>query len=101
VHSLVLHERNERRNNYRCLPRNQRRQLIAERLASAGRHDHAGVIAAKQALNNPLLQRTKRRVAPIPLKRGYKLRAGHSPSIEAEWRRGAEKSVAVPRSEFW
>ena len=39
----------------RGLFRHQRRQLVAQRLATPGRHDHAGVVACQQAAHNALL----------------------------------------------
>ncbi len=71
---LILHQRDQRRNHHRRSFRNYRRQLIAKRLATARRHHHASIVPGQQALDNTLLQRTKRAVAPVPPQRRQQIR---------------------------
>ncbi len=54
---LVLHQRHERRDHDRQVGPHQRRQLVAERLARAGRHDHEHVAAGDRRLDRLLLAR--------------------------------------------
>src|SRR6185503_11022097 len=70
---LVLHERDERRHDDRGAAHLQRRQLIAERLAGARRHDGERVAPGEHALDHlalprpqaPQLERAPQDVAPL------------------------------------
>ena len=64
---LVLHQGDQRADHQHGAAQNQRRKLVAERLAAAGGHDHGGVVALHQALNDALLHGPERIVAPILL----------------------------------
>ena len=44
---LVLHQRDQRRDNHTGAGPQQRRDLVAQRLAAAGRHEHQGVAAGR------------------------------------------------------
>ncbi len=52
---LVLHQRDEGRDDDARAFSDQRRDLVAERLAAAGRHQHEGVAAADDLLDDLLL----------------------------------------------
>ena len=81
---LVLHQRDERRNHDRGSAQHQRRQLVAEGLASAGGHDHTGIVPRNEALDNLLLERAEGTVSPIALQRGKQVGfRGHGSSIKA------------------
>ena len=54
---LVLHQRDQRRDDQRQLPVDQRRQLVAERLARAGGHDREHVAAGQRRLARLALPR--------------------------------------------
>ncbi len=60
---LVLHERDERRDHDRGALHVQRGQLVAQRLAGAGRHDGERVAASEHALDHFALTRPQ---APQP-----------------------------------
>ena len=49
---LVLHQRNQWGDNHCRAIQHHRRQLIAERLAAAGGHDHHGVFAFEDCLDH-------------------------------------------------
>src|SRR3712207_2067246 len=49
---LILHQRDERRDDDRHAPAHQRRKLKAERLAAARRHDDDRVVAAEDGLDD-------------------------------------------------
>ena len=54
---LVLHQRDQRRDDQRQLPVDQRRQLVAERFARAGGHDREHVAAGQRGLARLALAR--------------------------------------------
>ena len=56
---LVLHQRDQRRDDDRHAVEHQRRQLVAEALAAAGRKDGQRRPAGQQRLHDPLLTRPK------------------------------------------
>ena len=74
---LIFHQRNQRRDHQRqtrfggvlifCRGEMQRRNLITERLAHSGRHDHQRVFALANPLDNLTLTASKFRVVKILL----------------------------------
>ncbi len=52
---LVLHQRDQRRDHHAGAASDQRRDLVAERLAAAGRHQHQCVAATRDMLDDLLL----------------------------------------------
>ena len=85
---LVLHQRNQRR-DHDCGPsQHHRRQLVAQRFAAPGRHDHAAVLTVEQAAHDALLQGAKRSVSPVAPQRIQKIvsrrhfRTRHRSSID-------------------
>ena len=56
---LILHERDQRRDHDDGLAQRDRRQLVAERFAAAGRHDDGRIGAGHQALHDALLHGAK------------------------------------------
>ena len=60
---LVLHQRHERRDDQREIRAHQRGQLVAERLARAGRHHHQHVAPGDRGLDRLALAGTERREA--------------------------------------
>jgi hypothetical protein len=58
---LILHERDERRNDQGQPGQEGRRQLIAERLALPGRHDRHRIAPSQHGANDLLLARPKLR----------------------------------------
>ena len=63
---LVLHQRDERRNDHRQPRLEQRRRLEAERLAAARRHHEQRVAAGEDRVHDLALVRPELRVAPVP-----------------------------------
>jgi len=63
---LILHQCNQRRNNYRSTVKNQRRQLITKRLPSSGRHQYKCIIPGKQISDNRFLISLKCIESEIP-----------------------------------
>ncbi len=57
--SLVLHQRDERRDHQRGTAAGQPRQLIAQRLAGAGRHDQQHIAAAGHVAADRFLMRSE------------------------------------------
>jgi hypothetical protein len=57
---LILHQRHERRHDEREVGAHQRRQLVAERLAGARRHDHQHVAPGDRRLDRLALPRPER-----------------------------------------
>ena len=64
---LVLHERDQRRDDHADAAPHQRRDLVAQRLAAAGRHEHERVAAGDDVLDDLLLAAAERVVAEDPL----------------------------------
>ena len=62
---LVLHERDERRNDEGHAGLDQGRQLEADRLACTGRHDGQAVPAVEKGLDDLMLAGPERRIAKI------------------------------------
>ena len=62
---LILHQRNERRHDDRDVVFQQRRHLIAERFAAAGRHDDETVASGKRRVHRFFLKRAECRIAPV------------------------------------
>ena len=60
---LVLHQRDQRRHHHRAALAHQRRNLIAQRLAAAGRHQHQRVAAGCDMLDDLGLRAAKCGVA--------------------------------------
>ena len=52
---LVFHECYQRRDHDGCALHDERGQLVAQRLATAGRHEHKGIVASKHILDDGLL----------------------------------------------
>jgi len=57
---LVLHQRDQRRDHNADAAPMQRRNLVAQRLASAGGHQHKGIAPFQQAFDDLLLMGTER-----------------------------------------
>ena len=80
---LVVHERDERRDDERGASAGQRRQLVAERLARAGRHDQQHVAALDRGAAHPFLIRPKGAESETLLQQGVEgWRRGHRESIK-------------------
>ena len=60
---LILHQRNERRDDHRQPRPEQGGQLVAEGFAAASRHDGQGIPSGQTALNDLFLQRPELIVA--------------------------------------
>ena len=60
---LIVHQRDQRRNDHRQTFTQQRRHLEAQRLAATGRHQHQRITAAGHALNDRTLTATETVVA--------------------------------------
>ena len=75
---LVLHERDQRRNHHRRLPRNHRWKLVAQRFPASGRHHHASIVRGQQTADHILLLGAKLVVSPIaPQRFGQVWNLGH------------------------
>ena len=64
---LILHQRDQRRDDQRDPVKQKPGHLIANRLSGAGRHDRQRVAPVEDTVNNLLLSRAKPLVAVIPL----------------------------------
>ena len=73
---LVLHQRDQRRDDQRDAFAEQRRQLVAERLARPGGHDREHVAARQGALDRLALPRTEALEAEQPLQLGREIGGG-------------------------
>ena len=60
---LVLHQRDQRRNDDRRAGSQQGRDLVAKRLAATGRHQHEGIAATADAFDHGLLVAAERGIA--------------------------------------
>ena len=56
---LIFHQGNERRHHDGQAVKNQRRNLVAERLSAAGRHNHQRIFPRQDVFDDFLLQRAK------------------------------------------
>src|SRR5205814_1716686 len=65
LRGLILHQGDQRRDDYRGAPHRERGKLVAERFPAAGRHDDAYVAPGQNAAHDALLDGTKAVVAPI------------------------------------
>ena len=63
LHHLILHQRDQRRDHDGEPIDEQRRQLVAERFAAAGRHHDQGIAAGEQVRDDLGLERTEGVVA--------------------------------------
>jgi hypothetical protein len=63
---LVLHQRDQRRDHDPDAVADQRRDLVAQRLAAAGRHQHQRVATADDVADDLLLATPERVVAEDP-----------------------------------
>ncbi len=75
---LVLHQRYQRRDDYRGAVHDERRQLVAQRLAAACRHQHERVVASQQVAYNRFLIALESVEAEIFLQRFNKVHFIHS-----------------------
>ena len=65
LRDLILHERDERRNDDRGFSEQRSGQLVAERLAATGGHDHAGIFSGEQAAHDLFLQGQEGVISPV------------------------------------
>ncbi len=70
---LVLHQRNQRRDDDCGPSQHHGRQLVAQRLSAPGRHDHTTVTTLEQAAHDALLQRPEGIVSPVTPQRAEKV----------------------------
>jgi len=79
--NLVMHQRDQRRNDQRRAFPGERRQLIAERLARAGRHHRQRMLSREHAAHDVLL----RAAEGVEAKRLFenRVRVGHACSCSA------------------
>ena len=70
---LILHEGDEGRDDQGQVLAHERRELVAERLARSGRHDHQRVALAQGSLDGLGLTRTKRLESEQLTKRGTRV----------------------------
>ena len=70
---LILHERDEGRDDHHGPAERQRGQLVTQGLAAAGGHDDGDVPAGQQAFDDALLQGAEGIVAPVALQGGVKI----------------------------
>ncbi len=91
---LILHERDQRRNHDRRLTRNHRWQLIAQRLATTRRHDHASVPPRQQTANDTFLLGAKFVIAPVAAKCLHQIWRGFRHEVRlSHYRRASLRSV--------
>jgi hypothetical protein len=73
---LVLHERDQRGDDDRGSFGNYCGQLVAERFASAGGHDDAGVASGEESADYALLERAEGVVSPVAAQRSEQVSLG-------------------------
>ena len=82
---LILHQRDQRRDDDADAGPDQRGDLVAERLAAAGRHEHERVAAGDDVLDDLGLLAAERVVAEDALENVARMRlscrAGHAPIV--------------------
>ena len=71
---LVAHQRDQRRDHDAAAVAQQRRQLIAQRFAAAGRHQHQAVAAAAEVADDLFLRAAKARQAEHVVQHGQRIR---------------------------
>ena len=87
---LVLHQRNQRRDDDADAGPVQRGDLVAERLAAAGRHQHEGVPSGDQFLDDRLLVRAESGIAEDAAQRGV--------DVIREYAGGVHGGIVRPRA---
>ncbi len=70
---LVAHQRDQRRDHDAAAVAQQRGQLVAQRLAAAGRHQHQAVAAGSHMLDDFLLRAAKGRQAEYGVQDGQRV----------------------------
>ena len=107
---LILHQRNQRRDDEREARIDDRRRLEAERFAAAGRQDDDAVARIEDRVHRLALQRAERRVAPDALQRlaqrvvggralraaGRRRHAPPTPSSRTSSRRTRRPAAGIP-----
>ena len=81
---LVFHQSNQRRDHYGRAFANQRRQLIAERLAAASRHEDKGVLPIKQVTDDGFLVSLEGIEAEVMLQVFCQVNFGHLGGLKNE-----------------
>jgi hypothetical protein len=93
---LVLHQRDQRRDHHASPGPDQCRDLVAQRLAAAGRHQHEGVPARDDVLDDLALPAAEIRIAEHAVEH-IDGRGGHRAILEATGRRaGGPVDSVVP-----
>ncbi len=105
---LVLHQRDQRRDDHADAVPDQRRDLVAQRLAAAGRHQHQGVAAADDVLDDLALLAAERVVPEDPAQDiesfagqfvGQRVRCFRHPAIlGSSWRPNRPKPLTRPHT---
>src|ERR1700756_5530363 len=70
---LILHERDQRRNDDSRLLRHNCRKLVAEGLPSSSRHNNTSVSTGEKAADDSLLERSEGVVTPIAAQRSEQI----------------------------
>ncbi|MCY1436014.1 hypothetical protein D9M71_521280 [compost metagenome] len=94
---LVFHQRDQRRNHHRQPLAQQRRDLEAQRLATAGGHQHQSIAAAGHALDDPRLIATEGVVTENVFEDALGLVEHGGLRIEAAHYTQAHRSASVSR----
>ncbi len=84
---LILHQGDQRRDDERDAGQLQRGQLIDQRLARAGGHDHQRVAAAQHGVQRGFLARAKSGEVEVPVQRRVKIDFGHRAIIHRRLQR--------------
>ena len=101
---LVLHQRDQRRNDQRESVAGERRKLVAERLAAAGGQEHDRVAPGERRPDGALLERTERVVAEAPPEESAEGVAFRRSVLDAavplrdRWRYGAGRGTSPTRA---
>src|SRR4029078_9375987 len=83
--ALILHERDQRRDQQGRAGEQNRRQLKPERLAGSGRHHGQHVVAVQHSADQIFLSGTERRVTEMLLERCAKIHPRHRRWHRRRW----------------
>ena len=91
---LVLHQRDQRRDDDATSVTQQGRHLVAQRLATAGGHQHQGIVTGSDMLHDVLLRTTEIVVTKDALKQVVRGTGSHPASLP---RRGVGRAAPCTR----
>ena len=92
---LVAHQRDQRRDHDAAALAQQRRQLIAERLAAAGRHQHQAIAAIGDMPDDLFLRAAKARQAEHGIQDGERVGSDAGPALARRGNVGSGHAASI------